>query len=237
MVIFIIERTNITPLLSMDWMTKMKLTIGRMQLNEHNQSGNEKVLGKFLDLFENNRTIKDVEIIIQLVRGHYPVKQKPRPIPLHLQEDVGREIQKPNKAGHLEKINNVDEDCFLSPVMITVKNDKLVNTALDSLKLNNSCIKRRPHMTNMEELLNQILVEITRDRSVKLFISKIDLDFAYGQTKLFEERSRQCVFAITRAKFSGFYRFKKVFYGLAMILTKFQEKTDRTLEYSTPSLV
>ena len=100
MVIFIIERTNITPLLSCDWMTKMKLIIGRMQLNKNNQSENEKVLGKFLDLFEKNRTIKDVEIIIQLERGHYPVKQKPRPIPLHLQEDVETEIQKPIKAGH-----------------------------------------------------------------------------------------------------------------------------------------
>ena len=30
-------------------------------------------------------------------------------------------------------------------------------------------------MPNMEELLNQISVEITRDRTVKLFISKIDL--------------------------------------------------------------
>ena len=50
-------------------------------------------------------------------------------------------------------------------------------------------------MPNMEELLNQISVEISRNRTVQLFISKIDLDYAHGQMKLSEETSRQCVFA------------------------------------------
>ena len=36
-------------------------------------------------------------------------------------------------------------------------------------------------------------------------------------------------------KFSGYCRFKKGFYGLADISPKFQEKSDRTLEYSTPA--
>ena len=64
-------------------------------------------------------------------------------------------------------------------------------------------------------------------------MSKIDLDYAYGQMKLSEETSRQCVFALTGGKFSGNYRFKKGFYGLADIPTIFQEKIDRTLGYCT----
>ena len=135
----------------------------------------------------------------------------------------------------MEKIKDVDEDCFVSPVVITVKSDKSVNIALDSRKLNDSCVKMRPHMPNMEELLNQISVEITRDRTTQLFMSKIDLDYAYGQMKLSEETSRQCVFALTGGKFSGYYRFKKGFYGLADIPTIFQEKIDRTLGYCTPA--
>ena len=90
-------------------------------------------------------------------------------------------------------------------------------------------------MPNMEELLNQISVEITRDRTLQLFMSKIDLDYAYGQMKLSEETSRQCVFALSGRNFSGYYQFKKRFYGLADIPTIFQEKTDRTLEYCTPA--
>ena len=144
-------------------------------------------------------------------------------------------LYKLGKSGHLEKIKDVDEDCFVSPVVITVKSDKSVKIALDSRKLNDSCIKMRPHMPNMEELLNQISVEISRDRTLQLFISKIDLDYAYGQMKPSEETSRQCVFALTGGKFSGYYRFKKGFYGLADIPTIFQEKIDRTLEYCTPA--
>ena len=53
MEIRITERTDITPLLVMDWMKKFKPTIR-----------------------------------IKLKPGHYPVKQKARPIPLDLQEDV-----------------------------------------------------------------------------------------------------------------------------------------------------
>ena len=47
------ERTDIRPLLGMDWMGKFKLTIRKLQLVGNNQSANEKVFRKFLDLFEN----------------------------------------------------------------------------------------------------------------------------------------------------------------------------------------
>ena len=202
---------------------------------ENYQSEREKVFGKFQDFFENNESIKDTEINIQLKPGHFPIKQKARPVPLQLQEDVERELKKLIRTGHLEEINDVDEDCFVSPVVITVKSEKSVKIALDSRKLNDSCIKMRPHMPNMEEFLNQISVGITRDRTVQLFMSKIDLDYAYGQMKLSEETSRQCVFALTGGNFSGYYRYKKGFYGLAVIPTILQEKIDRTLEYCTPA--
>ena len=112
---------------------------------------------------------------------------------------------------------------------MTVKSDKSVKKALDSRELNDSCNKKRPHVPNMEKLLNQISVEITRDRAVQLFISKIDMDYANEQKKLSEETSRPCVF--TGGKFSGNYLFEKGFYGLTEIPTIFQENTDRKLEY------
>ena len=235
MQLLITERNDKTPLLGMDLLKKFKLTIGNIQLDENDHSEKRRVIEKFPDLFRNNTTIKDTELKIQLKAGHYRVKQKARPIPLHLQEAVGKEIEKLTKSGHLEKVKHVDEDCFISPVAITVKNDKSVKIALDSRKLNDSCIKVRPHMPNMEELLNQISVEITKDRTKELRMSKIDLNYAYGQMMLSEETSRQCVFAITGGNFSGYYRFKRGFYGLADITTIFQEKIDRTLEYCTPA--
>ena len=53
-------------------------------------------------------------------------------------------------------------------------------------------------MPNLEDLWNQISVEFTRDRTNELIISKIDLDYAYGQKKLSKETNGQCVFAITK---------------------------------------
>ena len=90
-------------------------------------------------------------------------------------------------------------------------------------------------MPNMEELLNQVSVEITRHRTVQSFISKIDFKYAYGQMNLSEGTGRQCVFALTGGNFSRFYRIKKTFYGLADIPTIIQEKIDRTLGYCTPA--
>ena len=71
---------------------------------------------------------------IRLKHGHYPVKQKTRPIPLHLQEQVVEELEALIKTGHLEKMKHVDEDCFVSPVVLTVKNDKSIEIALVSRK-------------------------------------------------------------------------------------------------------
>ena len=72
-----------TPILGMDWMKKLELTIGSFRIQDNNQSEKKRIFEKFPDLFKNNTTIKDTEINIQLKPGHYPVKQKARPIPLH----------------------------------------------------------------------------------------------------------------------------------------------------------
>ena len=101
-------------------MKKFNLTIRNIRTDENSQSEKKRVIEKFPDLFKNNTTIKDTEINIQSKPGHYPVKQKARPIPLHLQEAVGKELEKLIKTGHLEKVKLVDEDCIVSPVEITV---------------------------------------------------------------------------------------------------------------------
>ena len=49
------ERIDKTPLLGMDWMKPLKVTIRRIQLVENNQSGKEKIINKFPDIFERHR--------------------------------------------------------------------------------------------------------------------------------------------------------------------------------------
>ena len=115
------------------------------------------------------------------------------------------------KSGHLEQLETIEEGCFVSPVVITVKKDKTVKIALDARKLNESCTKKRPHMPNMEELLNQISTELSKNDRDPLWISVVDLDYAYGQMKLAPETSKHCNFAMTGEKINGYYRFLKGF--------------------------
>ena len=65
-------------------------------------------------------------------------------------------------------------------------------------------------------------------------MSKIDLNYAYGQAKLSKEAAKHCVFSIIGGDFTGHYCFKKGLYGLSDITTVFQEHIDAVLEIKTP---
>ena len=80
-------------------------------------------------------------------------------------------------------------------------------------------------MPNMEELLNQTSVELTRDRTVQLFISKTDLNYACGQTKLSEKQADNAFSQLSEGNSADTIDFnlKRGFYGLADTPTIFQE--------------
>ena len=85
----------------------------------------------------------------------------------------------------------------------------------------------------MEELLNQRSAELSRNDHDPIWISVIDLEYAYGQMRLAPETSKHCIFAVTSENVNGYYRFLKGFYGPADIPTIFQEKMYRTLGHKT----
>ena len=183
--LLITKRTDITPLLGVNWLKQLAITINKISLdNNTDQPETTKIHTKFKNLFETNHTIKNAEVKIQIKPGCYPIQQKARPIPYHLQDDVKNELDPLIKSGHLQRLETIEEDCFVSAVVITVKKDKTVKIALEARKLNNSCIKKRPHMPNMDELLNQISSELSKNELDPIWISDIDLDYAYRQMKL-----------------------------------------------------
>ena len=114
--------------------------------------------------------------------------------------------------------------------MITIKNDKLEKSALSSRKLNDSCIKRRPHKPNMEELLNQISVKspetersnysFQKDTQDKLNYPKSRVDRAY--LKL-QEQNLADIIGLKRVLRTCRYT------------NNISRKTDRTLDYSNPA--
>ena len=190
---------------------------------------------KFKKLFQENHTVEGLEVKIQLKEDARLIQQKRRPIPIHLQQSVEKEINKLMKQGHIEKANNEDENCFVSPAVMTVKKDKLVKIALDSRKLNEITIKRKTQMPNIEELISRISRKIADGPADEIWILKFDLDYAYCQLILSREARNLCIFAVTGGNITGYNRFLKVFYGLADILTIFQEKIDQTLENKNPA--
>ena len=139
---------------------QLPITIDKILLDEKT-SQSQDIHTKFNILFETTHTIINTEVKIQIKPGCYPIQQKARPIPYHLQQDVKNELDRIIKSGHLERLETIEEDCFVSSVVITVKKDKTVKIALDARKENESCVKKRPHMPNMEELLNQISAGMT----------------------------------------------------------------------------
>ena len=101
-------------------------------------------------------------------------------------------MEKLIENGHLEKADKTTENCFISPAVVTIKIDKSVKIALDSRKLNEACDKRKAAMPNMEELISKISAEITKNNG-EIWMSKMDLDYAYGQGKLSRKSSKtQC---------------------------------------------
>ena len=75
---------------------------------------------------------------------------------IHSQHLVGKQIDKLMKQGHIEKANNIDENCFVSPAVMWVTKDESVKIALDSPRLNEIIIKRMTQMPNIEELISRI---------------------------------------------------------------------------------
>ena len=77
-------------------------------------------------------------------------------MPIQLQNQVDKEIDKLLKEGHIEKIDKIQDDVFIQPTVITVKKDKSVKIALDARALNQSIAKDKFQMPNLDNLIDMI---------------------------------------------------------------------------------
>ena len=162
-----------------------------------------KLKTKFKKLFTKNHTVNGLEVKIQLKKDAKLIQQKGRPIPIHLQQSMEKEIEKLIKQGYIERANNIDKNCFVSQAVITVKKDKSVKIALVSRNLNEITVKRKPQMPNMEELISRISRKIADGPADEIWISKLDLDYAYGQRILSRAARNLCIFAVTGGTFTS----------------------------------
>ena len=143
-----------------------------------------------------------MEIDIQLKPKTQIIQQKARPVPIHLQDAVGKEIDRLIKSGHIEKANDLNDDSFISPAVITVKKDKSVKIALDARELNKNIVKDKYLMPNSEHLMDLVAEQVTQNSNDTWF-SSIDLQYAYGQVALDELTKRHCNFQIVGGDATG----------------------------------
>ena len=65
-----------------------------------------------------------------------PIQENGRRIPIHIQERVQAELSKLLSEGHITKLDKRTSDCFIAPIVITVKKDDSIKLALDAKPIN-----------------------------------------------------------------------------------------------------
>ena len=105
-------------MLGLDWLDKLKIGLqGNTNTNiiRHIETDErrQKIVNEYEDLFKNNHTIKNLAIDTQLKKNTKPIQQKGRPVPIHFQKTVKKELEKLIESGHLEKTDNTTENCFV----------------------------------------------------------------------------------------------------------------------------
>ena len=87
-------------------------------------------------------------------------------------------------------------------------------------------------MPNIEELISRISRNISEGEVGEILATKLEFDYAYGQTKLHEKTRNSCIFT---GEFTGYFRFLKRFYGVVDIPTFSQVRIDKTSENKHPA--
>ena len=72
-------------------------------------------------------------------------QQKARRIPIRLQNAVEAEIKRSLKDGHIEKINEIKDDVFIQPTVITEKKYRSVKISLDARTLSQAIDRQVPN--------------------------------------------------------------------------------------------
>ena len=87
-------------------------------------------------------------------------------------------------------------------------------------------------MPNIEDITAPLSVKIADNKTEQLFLSTIDLKYAFGQIDLQEDTSKHNVFTMIGGKKNGTLPIHKMFKGT----NRNPREIDRTLKLATPAL-
>ena len=119
--------------------------------------------------------------------------QKGRRVPINLQPRVTAELERLQKAGHIEKLSSCSDEHLKSPIVITVKKDQSIKLALDSKVLNKALHKNKYQMPNIDMLIDTISQDLTNTQNgQQAYLTTSDIKYAYSQLKLHHDNSKHC---------------------------------------------
>ena len=98
-------------------------------LCEQSEGWKNKFYSKFKNLFDRQGCSKNHVVSTKFKYQLCPLQEKGRRIPIHIQGKVYEEMEKLLKEGHIKRLDKCTSDCFIAPIVITVKKD-------DSIKFN-----------------------------------------------------------------------------------------------------
>ncbi len=81
-----------------------------------------------------------------------------------MQKALEREIEKLISDRHIGKLEEVGEDIFVSPVVVTRKSEGSVKTTLDSVELNKQIVRKTMQKPILADFLDQISMKISERR-------------------------------------------------------------------------
>ena len=126
----------------------------------------------FKNLFFRIGKIKNQMKITHFHEPLKPIQLKGRRVPLQLLDSVKTELNRLTDEGHFKKLENCDEDRFISPIVITCKKHKSIKLALDSKFINKQIYKNKYQMPNIHELVDNVAAQIANNYVGEVWFKK-----------------------------------------------------------------
>ena len=128
---------------------------------KNSPSLSDKIFNEFKEVFTRVGKIPNDRKVSHFHSPFKPIQSKGRRVTLHLLAGVNEELKRMETEGHKIKIEKCDEDCFISPIVITRKKDTSIKLALDSKLLNEQIFKNKYQMPNIHELIDNLALQIS----------------------------------------------------------------------------
>ena len=101
-------------------------------LCEQSKSLKQQFYQKFSCLFDRQGKSKNRVLNTKYKYALCPIQEKGSKLPIHIQNKVQADLTKLLSEGHIMKLDKCTSDCFIAPIVITVKKDDSIKLALDA---------------------------------------------------------------------------------------------------------